>query len=81
MWMILSLRMPGASAPGASLPSCRRLQKQKDDTLKNSIVEYTNPELIEPSKRLNRGVAIAVASALAIASRNAADARPGDQQA
>ena len=45
------------------------------------MFEYTNPELIEPSKRLNRGVAIAVASALAIASRNAADARPGDQQA
>src|SRR6516162_7387545 len=69
---------PAPRAPCASLPSCRRLQEQKDDTLKNSIFEYTNLELIEPSKRLNRGVAISVASALAFASRNAAHARPRD---
>jgi len=43
--------------------------------LKNSIFEYTNPELVEPSKRLKCGVAIAVASALSIASRDGADAR------
>src|SRR5262249_34474082 len=59
-------------APGASLPSCRRLQKQKDDTLKKCIFEYTDPEPIQPSKRLHRGVGLS----LAITSRNAADARP-----
>jgi hypothetical protein len=34
------------------------------------MFEYTNPKLIEPSKRLNRGVGLS----LAITSRNAADA-------
>jgi len=79
--MVLSLRVPGARAPSASLPSCRRLQKQKDDTLKKSIFEYTNPELIEPSKRLNSRCRNLGGLGLAIASRDAADARPRDWQA
>jgi hypothetical protein len=62
--MVLSLRMPGATRAMRIASLLQALTKGKGRYTKNSIFEYTNPELIEPSKRLNRGVAIwVVASA------------------
>ena len=63
VWMALAPHVPGATRDQAHrFPPAgaykATLTKQKDDTLKNSTFEYTNPKLMEPSKRSNRGVAI-----------------------
>jgi hypothetical protein len=72
--MVLSSRVPGAARARRIASLLQALTKAKEDTLKNRIFEYTNPKLIQPGKRLSRGVAISVASALASASVDAAHA-------
>ena len=57
------MRVPGAPRAKRIASLLQALTKQKDDTLKKSIFEYTNSEVVEPNKRLNRGVAISVVAA------------------
>jgi hypothetical protein len=44
---VLSLRVPGAARAERIASLLQALTKQKDDTLKKSIFEYTNPEAID----------------------------------